>query len=182
MLITGERHLRLVLSEYADHYNTHRPHRAAASPSRRAPASNCAGRTRPGSPPGLTRRPDPRMCPGRIEWHGFRHPQGELLQRVPAAGVGYPGRDDRAGDPDAAGGSYFPSFLEHRRRAERALASVVATSYLLGRLDPAGRPDAGRDGPQRLHRSRLRALRPCVDRLVGVHVLDVALGHQPQRL
>ena len=28
--------------------------------------------------------------------------------------------------------SYFPSFLEHRRRAEAALASVVATSYLLG--------------------------------------------------
>jgi putative transposase len=27
MLITGERHLRLVLSEYADHYNGHRPHR-----------------------------------------------------------------------------------------------------------------------------------------------------------
>jgi putative transposase len=26
-LITGERHLRLVLSEYADHYNGHRPHR-----------------------------------------------------------------------------------------------------------------------------------------------------------
>ncbi len=28
MLITGERHLRLVLDEYADHYNVHRPHRA----------------------------------------------------------------------------------------------------------------------------------------------------------
>ena len=28
MLITGERHLRLVLGEYAGHYNTHRPHRA----------------------------------------------------------------------------------------------------------------------------------------------------------
>jgi transposase InsO family protein len=28
MLITGERHLRLVLSEYTDHYNCHRPHRA----------------------------------------------------------------------------------------------------------------------------------------------------------
>jgi transposase InsO family protein len=28
ILITSERHLRLVLSEYADHYNTHRPHRA----------------------------------------------------------------------------------------------------------------------------------------------------------
>src|SRR5215468_11276125 len=27
MLITGERHLRLVLTEYADHYNVHRPHR-----------------------------------------------------------------------------------------------------------------------------------------------------------
>ena len=28
MLITGERHLRLVLDEYAGHYNTHRPHQA----------------------------------------------------------------------------------------------------------------------------------------------------------
>jgi putative transposase len=28
ILITGERHLRLVLTEYADHYNSHRPHRA----------------------------------------------------------------------------------------------------------------------------------------------------------
>ena len=27
MLITGERYLHLVLGEYADHYNTHRPHR-----------------------------------------------------------------------------------------------------------------------------------------------------------
>ena len=28
MLITGERHLRLVMSEYTDHYNGYRPHRA----------------------------------------------------------------------------------------------------------------------------------------------------------
>ncbi len=28
MLITGERHLRLVLNEYTDHYNLYRPHRA----------------------------------------------------------------------------------------------------------------------------------------------------------
>jgi putative transposase len=28
MLITGEGHLRLILDEYVDHYNTHRPHRA----------------------------------------------------------------------------------------------------------------------------------------------------------
>ena len=27
MLITGERHLRLVLREYVEHYNVHRPHR-----------------------------------------------------------------------------------------------------------------------------------------------------------
>jgi putative transposase len=27
MLIISERHLRLVLGEYAGHYNTHRPHR-----------------------------------------------------------------------------------------------------------------------------------------------------------
>jgi transposase-like protein len=45
--------------------------------------------------------------------------------------------DTRAGTielavPKLRHGSYFPSFLEHRRRSERALASVVATSYLLG--------------------------------------------------
>jgi putative transposase len=28
MLITGERHLGLVLGEYANHYNSHRPHRS----------------------------------------------------------------------------------------------------------------------------------------------------------
>src|SRR6266568_152806 len=46
-------------------------------------------------------------------------------------------QDTRAGTvelaiPKLREGSYFPEFLEHRRRAERALASVVATSYLLG--------------------------------------------------
>jgi putative transposase len=28
MLVAGERHLRLVLREYTDHYNSHRPHRS----------------------------------------------------------------------------------------------------------------------------------------------------------
>ena len=46
--------------------------------------------------------------------------------------------DTRAGTielaiPKLRQGSYFPAWLlERRRRAERALASVVATSYLLG--------------------------------------------------
>jgi transposase InsO family protein len=43
LLIAGERHLRLVLSEYADHYNTHRPHRTLnqAPPSLPRPAPAC---------------------------------------------------------------------------------------------------------------------------------------------
>lgn len=46
VLITGERHLRLVLGEYADHYNFHRPHRAlqqappAGRPVQPAPGDN----------------------------------------------------------------------------------------------------------------------------------------------
>jgi putative transposase len=48
MLITGERHLRLVLSEYTDHYSRHRPHRAL----QQAPP---AGRPTPPSP-GATAR------------------------------------------------------------------------------------------------------------------------------
>ena len=40
MLITGERHLRLVLREYTGHYNVHRPHRTLCQ---RPPA----GRERP---------------------------------------------------------------------------------------------------------------------------------------
>ena len=39
ILITGPRHLRRALSEYADHYNTHRPHRAL---SQRPPVSKVA--------------------------------------------------------------------------------------------------------------------------------------------
>src|SRR5271156_3993327 len=45
--------------------------------------------------------------------------------------------DTRAGTvelaiPKLRQGTYYPEFLEHRRRAGRALASAVATSYLLG--------------------------------------------------
>ena len=69
MLITSERHLRLVLNEYVEHYNVHRPHQALCqSPAR------CGGERPPrhwarmsGSCDGTARRPDPRICPGRIK-------------------------------------------------------------------------------------------------------------------
>ena len=38
MLITGGRHLRLVLGEYADHHNIHRPHRTLQQ---NPPAGRC---------------------------------------------------------------------------------------------------------------------------------------------
>jgi Integrase core domain len=76
MLITGERHLRLVLDEYADHYNSHRPVPvAAAGAASRAPAPTRSGRKPPDSAPGPARRPDPRILPGRAGRHSFRHPQ-----------------------------------------------------------------------------------------------------------
>jgi len=61
--------------------------------------------------------------------------------------------DTRAGTvelaiPKLRQGSYFPDWLlQHRRRAEQALVSVVATSYLLG-VDPAG-GEAGRAARRR---------------------------------
>jgi putative transposase len=51
MLITSERHMWLVLSEYVDHYNSHRPHRAlqqeppagAINPPWARTSGSCAG-------------------------------------------------------------------------------------------------------------------------------------------
>src|SRR5512144_1847244 len=58
----------------------------------------------------------------------------QLPQRLPVAGLGHPGRHDRGRDfRSSAAASYFPDWLlERRRRAEQALITVVATSYLLG--------------------------------------------------
>jgi putative transposase len=66
MLITGERHLRLVLSEYVDHYNVHRPHRTLrqSPPSGREHPPACV--TMSGSCGGTGSRPDPRIHPGRV--------------------------------------------------------------------------------------------------------------------
>ena len=75
------------------------------------------------------------MSPGRTCNAGY----GEVTPDRVNSRNGYRRRewDTRAGTIELAiaklrQGSYFPGFLEHRRRAERALASVVATSYLLG--------------------------------------------------
>jgi hypothetical protein len=46
--------------------------------------------------------------------------------------VGDAGGRVGAGDPEAAAGSYFPSFLEPRRRSEQALVSVVQEAYVAG--------------------------------------------------
>jgi Transposase, Mutator family len=60
--------------------------------------------------------------------------RGQADEHVGAAQIG---AGTRAGTielaiPKLRQGPYYPEFLEHRRRAERALASVVATGYLLG--------------------------------------------------
>ena len=74
MLITGERHLRLVLSEYVDHYNTHRNSRNLSGArgvlmSRQAGREGLAGRL---PRAGLPSRPgrDPRRA-GRAGRAGY---------------------------------------------------------------------------------------------------------------
>src|SRR5690348_14217739 len=80
--------------------------------------------------------------------------------------------DTRAGTielaiPKLRTGSYFPSFLEHRRRAERALASVVATSYLLGVSTRRVEKLAASLGVVGLSRSQVSAMAAELDELVA---------------
>ena len=72
MLILGEAHLRAVLTEYQEHYNTARPHRglASASPTL-TPSSLHHGRALPRSPdPPKTcpERPDQRVRASRLSF------------------------------------------------------------------------------------------------------------------
>jgi putative transposase len=55
MLIAGPRHLRVVLEEYAAHYNRHRPHRARG--------------LRPPDGDGITTAPVPDLATARIRRH-----------------------------------------------------------------------------------------------------------------
>jgi putative transposase len=66
ILITGRQHLHHTLSEYVDHYNTHRPHRGPRpETTRRQIPRRTRRHTRP-----TTRsagRPDPRVFAGRVK-------------------------------------------------------------------------------------------------------------------
>lgn len=67
ILITGQRHLHQVLSEYADHYNTHRPHRTLSQqPPPRQDPRGARGRHRPLPKTRPARRPQPRVFAGRM--------------------------------------------------------------------------------------------------------------------
>jgi putative transposase len=81
--------------------------------------------------------------------------------------------DTRAGTvelaiPKLRHGSYFPSFLEHRRRAERALALVVATSDLLGVSTRRVERLAASLGVTGLSKSQVSAMAAELDDLVEV--------------
>jgi len=84
----------------------------------------------------------------------------ELGERVPdrrqAQRNGYRPRrwDTRVGElelaiPRLRTGSYFPSFLEPRRRAEQALVAVVGGGLRQRHLDAQGRPAGRAVGPAR---------------------------------
>ena len=98
---------------------------------------------------------------------------GEVTPERVNSRNGYRARDwdTRAGTielaiPKLRTGSYFPSFLEHRRRAERALASVVATSYLLGVSTRRVEKLAASLGVVGLSKSQVSAMAAELDELV----------------
>jgi hypothetical protein len=102
--------------------------------------------------------------------------------------------DTRAGifelaAPKLRSGSYFPDWLlERRRRAERALTTVVATCYLPGGLDPAdrgageepGHHPAGKSRTQRDDRRPRRAGRGLSAHAARRRSLHVSGGRRPR--
>ena len=99
---------------------------------------------------------------------------GEVSRERTNSRNGYRRRewDTRAGTielavPKLRAGSYYPEWLlERRRRAERALASVVATSYLLGVSTRRVEKLAEQLGVTRLSKSQVSVLAGELDEMV----------------
>jgi transposase len=80
--------------------------------------------------------------------------------------------------PELRQGSYFPGFLEHRRRAGRALAPVVATSYLLGVSIRRVENLAASPGVTGLSRSQVSATPDAVRHRGAENSADAGLGRR----
>ena len=94
-----------------------------------------------------------------------RRPTPPLIRRVPGASRRGPGKPARTVLPDAL-----------LRRMLAAVEAARATE------DDAADPLEDADPAVAADPTALTGSGPGVDRLVGVHVLDVALGHVPQRV
>jgi site-specific DNA recombinase len=120
---------------------------------------------RPGSSGDRQHNPEPDTegdhRPGsHLRWGRGHAGPGELPQRVPAPGVGHPGRDDRAGDPEAAGRVVLPRF-PGAPAAGRAGAGLGGGHVVpAGGLDPAGGEARRRPRRRRGCRSRRSARWP----------------------
>ena len=66
LLITGPRHLAVVLQEYLEHYNTHRPHRSLNQQPPAGPTPPPSERNHPAAATRSTRRPRTRVSAGRV--------------------------------------------------------------------------------------------------------------------
>jgi putative transposase len=66
-------------------------------------------------------------APTRAHRRSYRSPQWSS-----AAGAGQHRGGSGAADPQAAGGSFFPSLLERRRRVDQSLFAVIMEAYLHG--------------------------------------------------
>jgi putative transposase len=144
ILISSERHLRLVLDEYADHYNTHRPHRdAAAEPARRARPSTRRDDQHAHCAAGPARRPDPRIRPRRIGRHSFPAPTGQGQLAEAALGQ-QPGQ--RSQDRPVSPGQprYSSMTLEN--------SDLVAKDEDLGILGAVGSGEKGKPAEHAEHR------------------------------
>ena len=101
---------------------------SARRPPRATPTS-CARAC--GCSPRRSWRPRSARVTGRPRASGPGAP-ADRAQRLSRAALGHPRRDIDLAIPRVRDGSYFPSLLEPRRRAERALLAVVQEAYVLG--------------------------------------------------